>query len=464
LSNTSNGVVAAQKAETFIRLRTCLPYMLHEDWYQYGRSSTSRSNRRASMGKGNEARNGNDHNDDPMEEETTANTAVTFATMNTPMASSIDDGYASRLRLLEALADFATHTDALPPEAEQFVLQDILPFWDGTDAMSQLLCYDILPALQPCTFSDLRSRVLRHLERLFLYGSARIQYAIVSGTLGSLINRWGRLDWSDTTGGNSAGPTEDMDAVKTQQLRELVHWTDDLILKGFLLNGGGHELLRASAIDFFTAVCDLTDHCTFLAAPSPSIAYQLLLSKSALHVDRVCHLLVKYKVTFQKLKQRQEQEERTDDAVSGLDRVKIFNCFVWDFCSVLWRCSKPPSPHVSEKESSSSSSSRTLSILYTDLRLETQSQLYAAADKVAFTLSITHSAVFAGYASAFLKIQLPDQRNPSLDLIRGKLKVKYLDYLKTCGMEGIHAFLSSFVGSLANRSNRRLQLQQQADN
>jgi hypothetical protein len=279
-----------------------------------------------------------------------------------------------------------------------------------------------------------------------------------------LVNRWGRLDWSGgTTGGDSSGSTEEMDAMKIQTLRELIHWTDDLILKGFLLDGGGHELLRAAAIDFFAAVCDLTDHCTFLAAPSPAIAYRLLQSKSALHVDRVCHLLVKYKVTFQKLKQRQEQEARTDDTVSGLDRVKIFNCFVWDFCSVLWRCSPPPNPHVSEKESSSSSTSRTLSILYTDLRPETQAQLYTAADKVASTLSITHSAVFAGYASAFLKTQLPDQPKPSPDLIRGKLKVKYLDYLKTCGMEGIHSFLSSFVGSLANRSSRRLQRQQQDD-
>jgi hypothetical protein len=476
-NNNNGGVASAQEAETVIRLRSCLPYMLHEEWYQYGRPATNSSNsnrdRYASMGKDNEARNGSDHNDDPMEEEKTANTAETFATnMNTSMASSADDGYTSRLRLLEALADFATHTDALPLEAEQFVLQDILPLWDGTDETSQLLCYDILPALQPCTFSDLRSRLLRHLERLFVYGSARIQYAIVSGTLASLVNRWGRLDWSvashclpNTAGGDSSGSTEDMDAMKIQTLRELIHWADDLILKGFLLDGGGHELLRAAAIDFFAAVCDLTDHCTFLAAPSPSIAYRLLLSKSALHVDRVCQLLVKYKVTFQKLKQRQEQEAKTDDAVSGLDRVKIFNCFVWDFCSVLWRCSRPPSPHVSGKESSpSSSSSRTLSILYTDLRPETQSQLYVAADKVASTLSITHSAVFAGYASDFLKTQLPDQPNPSPDLIRGKLKVKYLDYLKTCGMEGIHSFLSSFVGALANRSSRRLQRQQQDDN
>jgi hypothetical protein len=477
----NGGVASAQETETVIRLRTCLPYMLHEEWYQYGRrpANTKRDNRLASRSS-SEARNGNDPNDDPMEEETTANTtADTFATGSTSMAASCadDDGDTCRLRLLEALADFATHTDALPLEAEQFVLRDILPLWDGTDATSQLLCYDILPALQPCTFSDLRSRLLRHLERLFIYGSARIQYAIISGTLASLVNRWGRLDWSvastshclptTTTGGDSSASTEDMDAMKIQTLRELIHWTDDLILKGFLLDGGGHELLRAAAIDFFAAVCDLTDHCTFLAAPSPSIAYRLLLSKSALHVDRVCHLLVKYKVTFQKLKQRQEQEARTDDAVSGLDRVKIFNCFVWDFCSVLWRCSPPPSPHhVSGKESSSSSSSsRTLSILYTDLRPETQSQLYAAADKVASTLSITHSAVFAGYASAFLKTQLPDQPNPSPDLIRGKLKVKYLDYLKTsCGMEGIHSFLSSFVGSLANRSSRRLQRQQKDNN
>jgi hypothetical protein len=464
--NHNDGAVSAEVTEAMMRLRACLPYILHDEWYQYQQPNHREShngssgNTRDQYARLDRNDDNNDHNDDPMEEDTTK-TTETFATGNTSMSLSATDSYSSRLRLLEALADFATHTDSLPLEAERFVLQDIAPLWDGTDETSQLLCYDILPALQPCTFSHLRSLLLRHLERLFSYGSARIQYAIVAGTLASLVNRWGRLDWSvashlTSLNSDSISTEDDANAMKIQTLRELIHWTDDLILKGFLVDGGGHELLRAAAIDFFAAVCDLTDHCTFLAAPSPSITYRLLLSKSALHLDRVCHLLVKYKATFQKLKQRQEQEARADDAVSGLDRVKIFNCFVWDFCSVLWRCSPPPNPHVTGQES-------TLSILYTDLRPETQSQLYAAADKVASTLSITHSAVFAGYASEFLKSQqLPNQQqNPSPDLIRGKLKVKYLDYLKTCGMEGIHSFLSSFVGSLANRSSRRLRRQQQ---
>lgn len=424
LSNVNNDSVT--------RLQTCLPYMLHQEWY----NATS-SGKKSGNGKRDEMEL---DRDDPLQQ-------------GEPTA--VKKAKDTRWSLLQALADFVTHTDALPLAAERFVLADILPLWDGTDEWSQLLCHAILPALRPCGWADLQSGLLCHLERFFHYGSPRMQYAIVSGALASLVNRWGRLDWStvviavsDTAGIASTRAGSRGNALKIQTLRELIEWTDNLLLEGFLVDGHGHELLRTATVDFFAGVCDLTDHCSFLAAPSPSLVYRLLLSKSALHVDRVCLLLVKYRTTFQKLKQRQQEEDHDvmDDVASGLDRVKVFNCFVWDFCCVLWRCSPPPDLRAEE------SSTANRSILYTAVRPETQSQLYAAASKVAFSLSITHGAVFAGYAADFASKSIATAC-PSPDQIRGKLKAKYLDYLKEDhGMQGIHAFLSSFVASLANRS------------
>jgi hypothetical protein len=77
-----------------------------------------------------------------------------------------------------------------------------------------------------------------------------------------------------------------------------------LLLKAFLVDDG-HELLQLSTIEFFDAVAVLSTIGPFLALPSPALVYRLLLSQSALSVNLVRGLLVKYKKSFQNLKEEQ---------------------------------------------------------------------------------------------------------------------------------------------------------------
>lgn len=136
-------------------------------------------------------------------------------------------------------------------------------------------------------------------------------------------------------------------------------------------------------------------------------------------------------------------------------RVALFNCFVWDFCSVLWRCS--PLPSLSnEATSASNDMARSMSILFTDIDPDALASLHAApaSAKVASSLSITHGAVFAQYASDFLEKRGVSSASP--DLLKGAMKREYLHYLKNeCGMHGLHAFLSTFVASLAKREEKQ---------
>jgi hypothetical protein len=390
------------------RLRNNLPYLLYEQWYKPPLSSTTSNSR----------------DDD-------------------------DDAYQQRqLHLLRELATFATHTQALPPEAEQFVVRHVLPVWDGSYEMTQVVCHDLIPSLSPRSYNALRGQVLQHLEPLFVHGTAHLQYAIISGALAGLVYRWGCRSWAedDTSLFGDATTAGDHDTAKVKVLRELIQWTDDLLLKGFLCSG--HDLLFVAAIDFFSAVCDLADHiATFLAAPSAAVMYRLLLSTSALSVDRACDLLVKYKTSFQKLKARQHDGLPTSSAylTTGMDRVKLFNCFLWDFCSVLWRCSAP-----------SDDAARNMSILYTDLRPETQSRLCRSAS-APLALSISHGAAFTAFAADFLRRRSMDHP-PPLDfamLLRGKTKVQYLDYLREFGFHGVYDFLYTFVASLAKRQQQQ---------
>lgn len=96
---------------------------------------------------------------------------------------------------------------------------------------------------------------------------------------------------------------------------------------------------------------------------------------------------------------------------------------------------------------------RARSILFTDLPSEALRVLHRN-DSAASALSILHSAAFQGYG-----LELTNGTNNNKGTLpkasRGKMKYKYLDYLRNeKGMEGLHKFLSTFVSSLVERALR----------
>lgn len=99
-----------------------------------------------------------------------------------------------------------------------------------------------------------------------------------------------------------------------------------------------------------------------------------------------------------------------------------------------------------------------MSILFTDLNPATLVELHKHSlvdEGIQRALSITHGAVFAQYASEFL-CSRHGEVDVTIDDLKGKMKQDYLDYLKQeCNMEGVYAFLVTFIGSLAKREQKR---------
>jgi len=440
------------------RLRVCLPHMLFEEYY--GASETSMRDIETEDEDASSIYEG-DSDDD----------------ISCVASTCTNRKEAGKLRVVQALSSLAKHTDMLPSEAENFILDEILPSWDGSGKIGRIICNDLIPSLKPTSFRDIKKRVLRYLCKLYLCGSPRIKFAIVSGALASLVRRWGRLEWavqsnkkpSITT---TTATTSNVEC-KQRTLRELIQWTDNLLLGGLIAeassDGSGHELVRLSALDFYDAVCDICDQCNFVASPTPALIYRLLLSSTALCVDRVCALLLRYKDVFERIKAKSRapidaqgigHDVATNKEIWGLERVALFNCFIWDFCSILWRCS--PIPSLNEGQGDSA---RMNSILFTDIPRETLLALHHLPSdfKVASALSLTHGAVFSGFASDFLDKYYKKRRERgddcptslSADLLTGSVKVKYLDYLKEEGFVHLHGFLITFVGSLAEREKKK---------
>lgn len=337
-NNSKNSTSVA--AHETSRLKVCLPFMLQEEWFKAASSLNKKSSVSASnmddettdSGSAGDSHNDHDndrgsvHNGTASDETGTENRGMDGLdideTQQDPPLESISSRSASRLRLLKALASMASKTDSVPLEAESLILDDILRSWDGTDEWGAALCYELLPCISGCTtFKEIRAKILVPLEKLFLYGPPRLQHAIVSGTLASLLARLSMRDSTLYKGGSA----EEMKASR-KMMKELIHWVDNLLLQAFLGERGmSPELLSAASIDFFRVVClDVARHCFFVVLPSTSLVYRLLLSSSPVAIDRTCQLLVGYKESLCVLKQKQDSWEggtgNESSLVEGLDQ------------------------------------------------------------------------------------------------------------------------------------------------
>jgi len=472
LSDSNNDADSSSTSMEFFRLRASLPYMLHEEWYE---------NR--------------------MEEE----------------EEEIDRFYhPGRLQLLQALSCFVSHTYVLPSEIVSFIAHHILPCYDAS-AIYEILFRDVLPF---CFFSPkqhLQAKVQSSIAKIFPTASSSMQYAILSSGLTKVFSTLSKLKRSTT-------PTR-------EQIVQYALWVDNIIMTGLVASckEERRELILLSALDFYDAACDhCLNHTdsSMILFPSPSVVYSCLLSPTPLCIDRACQLLLNYKKMLEDMKQRNlitnqmnkrngysyftflEEMERCVPMRSRLGNsilqasvflqillrtrfhsvllcivhnmfsscltiyfssryFKIFNCYVWDFCSALWRCPDLNQFLLDNSSSQDRFNDRLHSILWTDLSEETtkEMRIHLIKSNLRYTLSITHGSAFSGFASHFLLTQhrinpvaAPNSTSKiSPSELTGTNKVKYLEYLREVGFGGLYTFLVTFVTSLSTRDKKKKQ-------
>lgn len=364
----------------------------------------------------------------------------------------------SRLRLIRSLVQFAQCTGGLPVEAEVFVLQHILSCWDGNvvgELGRKLLM--VLPFLQPPETND-DAQGLDHsldqshcestIELLFLNldrvctgGTDRTQHSIVFSALSGILFRWGMLDKPNR-------------AQTIANIVDVCRRTEVLLVKWFLACNDNSELLRAATVEFYNVACDVADDNGMVPyIPNPHIMYRLLLSPSVVHLDRGCRLLLRIRGNLQKQKMERIPLEMKDQ----MEQIRVFNCIVYDFCTALWTCTPFPFPRP---DSNGPSCARIVSTLFSDLDTSLYRRLCGSSPikgsecvifPIASALSLCHNTVFSGYAHACWQegnVSSSFSAVAVLQTVQENKKLRYLVFLKSHGLSGVHSFLSTFMESL----------------
>ena len=199
----------------------------------------------------------------------------------------------TRLELVRSISSFAKAVGSFPLELESFILSELVPEFDGSTKMATLLFEDIFPSITFNSFKDFDRKALKYLHKFFINGSPDVKYAIISGAIIGILQKWG----------------QSYDSINTNEIaiEELIKWADNLLVMGLIydeaMGAAGINLLRSSAIQLYTAVSNLASICKHaVLIPTPALTYRLFLSNTPLSIDRLCGLLLTIKTNFEALK------------------------------------------------------------------------------------------------------------------------------------------------------------------
>ncbi|GKY93766.1 hypothetical protein MPSEU_000343800 [Mayamaea pseudoterrestris] len=338
----------------------------------------------------------------------------------------------SRLELLSALNLFVERTDWLLSDVEQFVVNTVLSNWDGTELpFGSILCRGLIPRLrpfQPCELLDYGALYL--LAPHFLYGTTAQRTMVMAAFIG-VVNRWSRLALIAVESADEEGAgSNKIDVNLAETIDSLINYVEDLCLTALLLEKRENEGLRMLILDFYEAVFAAWDTRPNISMSKINFAIvqRLILSPSAIILERFCHLLTKVAL------------KESTSFVIAQDEQHVANSFPFDAAvsHALW-------PSANQKPTSS---------LFDEVSEETrQAMSFGVDEEVPNAVNIVNSVAFAGYALGFIKERpgngLPNTSTSVIlaDMCEGNLP-DYLEYLRRQGFSGIPSLWHHHNGNL----------------
>jgi len=350
--------------------------------------------------------------------------------------------------LLSSIVTMTSFFQELPPVVEEWLVGH-LPTWDGESHQGAIL--ELVSWIRPTSFSRLNGEILTPLQRHLVTVEARSVAILDAYTL--LLERWAGLDWSRVSGAHEGkGKAKSvfvfhelergLDYHRTIQL--FVRHVESAGMLSLQVNEGSAQI-SSSILSFFETAGRL---CTafelpYTVLPNPGLFYATLLSRCAAVVSRGAGLLVQFKREFELLK-NMDPIEANLSFENGLDQIPLFNEYVMDYSNVLWR------------QRAFEETQKTILFKVNEEAVGVLKQGHT----VKQALSITHSTPWSAECFRYLQ-GLRDRIQPEQHIIltpsmvKDKMRVDYLDYLRQQGYLGLHEFLYTFIGSLVERAKTK---------
>uniref|UniRef100_A0A8D2L6S7 Centromere protein I n=1 Tax=Varanus komodoensis TaxID=61221 RepID=A0A8D2L6S7_VARKO len=183
---------------------------------------------------------------------------------------------------------------------EEFLYRS-LPFWDGCCCQSQVL--QLVSWIPLSTFSEMKPYLCKPLTQLFLTSSIYFKCGVLE-SLRELLLNW--LNWHIM-------PLTWMQLLNTtfsglvNSVAEFIHFVGWLSTLALRLEKNSAFLMHF-ILDFYEIVCDVYQkfNLPLVVMPPAGVFYPALLSMDCVTVDRLCHIMYRYRTNLIAAKQNQK--------------------------------------------------------------------------------------------------------------------------------------------------------------
>uniref|UniRef100_A0A667ZGK9 Centromere protein I n=1 Tax=Myripristis murdjan TaxID=586833 RepID=A0A667ZGK9_9TELE len=304
-------------------------------------------------------------------------------------------------------------------------LYKFLNIWDGSLLRPQIL--GMLSNIPVVPSSCIRQLLFEPLMQLFFTSTLFFKCGLIE-CLNSMLLKW--LTWHsvyaledglDISLNSHTSINMTLSGFK-DSLMELVHFVGRLASVGLQIEGC-HSLLLSFILDFYETVCDmfLKYGLPLVVMPPAGVFYPALFATDPVSVDRLAHIMYRYKVNLMSAK---TQEKQTEQAFHiSRQTYREFNHYLVVMVNCLWN-SKMFQPGMG-------------------VEMEEELLVSSKVPQYWSSFDFIHHPAFLSYAVDFHHKCWPGSRNVDFNSI--KPWGWYLEYLYAQGFEGLKQFVQSNI-------------------
>lgn len=340
---------------------------------------------------------------------------------------------------VEAFLNTVIHTQEFLQEGlsgtEEF-LHKCLPRWNGIYCTQILQLISWIPLY---SFSDIEGVLFETLVQLFVSSSLSFKIDVLK-TLKDLLQNW-LVKYSVCPDHRSADPNDTMSGLMTT-VEDLIQFTGRLCTLGIHFHK--RPLLLHIILDFYKLVSDVyvRFNLPLIVLPPPAVFYAGLLCTDSVNLNQLCYIMYRYRDNL--LTAKMNEQLKTSQVLLNISSqtFQVYNQYLTAMVGCLW--TSQAFTHDNHPQG---------------IKMKPELLETAGVPTYKRTFNIVFHPALFGFAAAFLRDRLSEDKMFELHLLKGQYWDTYIEFLYCEGMTDLKLFLETSVNRVSSKRKEEHELQ-----
>ncbi|OCT67271.1 hypothetical protein XELAEV_18038554mg [Xenopus laevis] len=310
-----------------------------------------------------------------------------------------------------------------------------LPHWNGCHR-SQIL--DLISWIPLGPSSEMEELLYKPIAQIFISSSVYFKCSILE-SLKALLQNW--LIWHSFSVERMQTQSINMNSTMSGLLtsvKDLIHFIGHLSTLGLQIHNS--SLLLHFVLDIYELVSDMYVRFSLplVVLPPPGVFYPALLSTDCVNLNQLCYIMYRYRTNLVTAKTNERQIKAQMHLNIHSHTFQEFNKYLTAMVGCLW------TSHAFHQDTHPQG-----------IQLETHLLESSGVLTYKKAFNIVYHPALIGYCVHFYHQIFSEDKQFRLQLIKGRLWNKYLEFLYSQGLNGLKHFIESSVNRLASNSQQQ---------